>query len=194
MAADRAAVHETGVLRLFLAAEVPEDVKQSVEVSIEPWRQSVPDARWIPPENWHITLKFLGAAERGLLPWIEETIGAVASAHEPVEARLTNLGAFPSAGRARVLWAGVDEPGNRLAALVSDLETALARDFRVELRRFHPHLTVARSEPPLRLPDRFATTTVTSGPFTVARIVLFQSHLQRPHSRYERLRRFPIGG
>ncbi len=193
MTTDRAAVRETEVLRLFVAAEVPEDVKQSVDVSIEPWRQSVPDARWIPPENWHITLKFLGAAERGLLPWIEETIGAVASAHEPIEARLMDLGAFPSAGRARVLWAGVDEPGNRLAALVLDLGVALAREFRIEVRRFHPHLTVARSEPPLRLPDRFATTVVSCGPFTVDRMVLFRSHLQRPHSRYEPIRRFPLG-
>lgn len=193
MGADDAAAQETEALRLFIGAEVPDDVKRSVAAAIEPWRQTVPQARWIPYENWHITLKFLGATERGLLPWIEEMIGAVTSVHAPVEAQLANLGAFPAAGRARILWAGVDDPEDRLAALVTDLEAALAREFRVELRRFHPHLTVARSEPPLSLPDRFVETLCSSGPFGIDRLILYRSYLQRPRPRYEALRSFSLG-
>ncbi len=184
----------TGVLRLFVAAEVPDDVKRSVATAIEPWRQTFPEARWIPPESWHITLRFLGPTERGLLAWIEETIGAITSAHEPVQAQLANLGAFPTAGQASILWAGVDDPEDRLAALVADLEAALVREFRADVRRFHPHLTVARSEPPLRLPDRFVETRCTSAPFGIDRLVLYRSHLQRPRPRYEALRFFPLGG
>lgn len=194
MGADDAAELETEVLRLFVAAEVPDDVKRSVASAIEPWRELFPNARWIPPENWHITLKFLGATEPELLPWIEETIGAVASAHVPVETRVSNLGAFPTAGRARVLWAGVGEPDDRLVALVTDLAGGLVREFRMEVRPFHPHITVARSEPPVRLPGRFAETLVSAAPFKVDRLVLFQSHLQRPRPRYEALRSFTIGG
>jgi 2'-5' RNA ligase len=191
--ADDSAARKTWVLRLFVAAEVPDDAKRSVAAAIEPWRQTFPDARWIPPEDWHITLKFLGATERGPLPWIEETIGAVASAHAPIEAHLANLGAFPTAGRARVLWAEVDDPKDRLVALVTDLGAALAREFRVEVRRFHPHLTVALSEPPLSLPGRFVETLCASVSFGIDRLVLYQSHLQRPRPRYEALRSFPLG-
>lgn len=193
MGANDSAARETGVLRLFVAVEVPEVVKRSVAAAIEPWEQLFPNARWLPPEDWHITLKFLGATERGLLPWVEETIGAVASAHAPIEAQLASLGAFPTSGRARVLWAGVDDPEDRLAELVTDLEAALAEEFPVEVRRFHPHLTVARSEPPLSLPDRFAETPCASGPFGIDRLVLYRSHLQRPRPRYEALRSFPLG-
>ena len=77
--------------------------------------------------------------------------GTVAGAHPPVTLRVRGLGAFPSTRRARVLWAGIDDPADVLAALVADLEAGLAEEFRAEVRRFHPHLTVARSEPPLRL-------------------------------------------
>jgi RNA 2',3'-cyclic 3'-phosphodiesterase len=191
--AEDAAARETEILRLFVAAEVPDDAKRSVVTAIEPWRQTFPEARWIPPENWHITLRFLGPTERRLLAWIEETVAAVASAHAPVEARLANLGAFPTAGRASILWAGVDDPRDRLAALVSDLEAALASVFPAEVRRFHPHLTVARSEPPLRLPDRFVETPCASAPFRIDRLILYRSHLQRPRPRYEALRSFSLG-
>lgn len=193
MGADDSGVRETGALRLFVAAEVPDGAKRSVTAAIEPWIRSFPDARWISPESWHITLKFLGATERERVPWIEETIGLVASAHAPVRARLVNLGAFPTSGRAGILWAGVDDPKDVLAALVTDLEAALAEEFPVEVRRFHPHLTVARSEPPLSLPDRFAETPCASGPFGIDRLVLYRSHLQRPRPRYEALRSFPLG-
>jgi 2'-5' RNA ligase len=181
-----------GVLRLFLAVEVPDVVRRSVAIAVEPWRQLFPNARWIPPENWHITLKFLGATERGLLPWIERTVGTLASAHAPLEAHVAMLGAFPTASRARVLWAGLDHD-DRLKALVTDLETGLAKEFPVEARPFHPHLTVARSEQPLRLPDGFTKTDVSAGPYGVDHLILFRSHPQRPRPRYEPLRSFPLG-
>jgi RNA 2',3'-cyclic 3'-phosphodiesterase len=194
MGGDDSGALETGALRLFVAVDVPDDVKRSVATAIEPWRQTFPEARWIPPENWHITLTFLGATGRELVPWIEETIGAVASAHAPVVARLTNLGAFPIGDRARVLWVGVDDPDHRLAALAADLEAALVREFPLEARAFHPHLTVARSEPPVRLPNGFAETTVSAGPFNVDRLVLFRSYLRRPRPRYEAIHFFSLSG
>jgi 2'-5' RNA ligase len=87
----------------------------------------------------------------------------------------------------------VDESADRLVALVADLEDALAKEIRVESRRFHPHLTVARSELPLRLPDGFRKTSCSAGPFNIEEVVLFQSHLQRPRPRYEALRSFSLG-
>lgn len=193
MGVDRAASHETGSLRLFLAIEVPDLAKRSVAAAIAPWQRSLPDARWIPSENWHITLKFLGATRQILVPWIEETVGAVASAGPAIAAHLTSLGAFPTIGRARVLWAGVEESDGRLASLVSDLEAALANEFRMEVRPFHPHLTVARSEPPVPLPGGFSETLVSAEPFIADRLVLYRSHLERPRPRYEALRSFPLG-
>ena len=136
--------------RLFLAVEVPPAAVDVVSAAVRPWRESFPTARWIPPENWHVTLKFLGRTAARLTPWVGETVGAIAGAHPPATLQVRGLGAFPSTQRARVLWAGIDDPAGVLTGLVADLETGLAEAFRPEVRRFHPHLTVARSEPPLR--------------------------------------------
>ncbi len=102
------------------------------------------------------------------------------------------LGAFPSVARARVLWAGVDDAEAGLDALVTDLETGLAPAFRKEMRRFHPHLTVARSEPPVHLPPGYADTSLATEPFTVDRVVLFRS-LREGSTTYEPLGSFPLG-
>ena len=142
-----------------------------------------------------MTLKFLGRTAAHLTPWVGETVGAIAGAHPSATLQVHGLGAFPSTQRARVLWAGIDDPAGVLTGLVADLETGLAEAFRPEMRRFHPHLTLARSEPPLRLPELYADTPLESGSFVVDRVVLFRSHLQgRGSPKYEALRTFALEG
>lgn len=180
--------------RLFLAVEVPGPVREVVNEAILPWRASFPNARWIPSENWHVTLKFLGRTPVRLTPWVEETVEQIADTNPPAEVRVSGLGAFPSAQRARVLWAGIEDQAEGLAALVTGLESALAETFRPEMRRFHPHLTVARSEPPIHLPDLYSETPLVSEPFPADRVILFRSHLDAGAPTYEPLRTFPLGG
>jgi 2'-5' RNA ligase len=195
MAEDTVESAEDPPQRLFLAVEVPLPVVEVVSAAVRPWRESFPTARWIPPENWHVTLKFLGRTAARLTPWIGETVGAIAGAHPSATLRVHGLGAFPSTQRARVLWAGIDDPASVLTELVTDLETGLAEAFRPEVRRFHPHLTVARSEPPLRLPEPYDGTALESESFVVDRLVLFRSHLQgRRSPKYEPLRTFALEG
>jgi 2'-5' RNA ligase len=74
------------------------------------------------------------------------------------------------------------------------LDGELEKEFRPESREFSPHLTVVRSEPPLRVPATFATTPLEPIAFTVDRIVVFRSHLGRPAPRYEPLASFPLAG
>lgn len=193
MPEDAVAPAEGPKQRLFLAVEVPRSAKGVVTAAIRPWREAFPNARWVPPERWHVTLKFLGWTPARLATWVEETVGGFVGAHPPVTTRVRGLGAFPSTGRGRVLWAGIDDPANDLAALVADLETGLGEKFRAEMRRFHPHLTVARSEPPLRLPESYAATPLTSEAFVADRVVLFRSHVQGRTTRYEPLRTFSLG-
>ena len=193
MAEDPVSRADEPAQRLFLAVEVPPSARRVVAAVIRPWREAFPSARWLPSENWHVTLKFLGRTPARLVTWVEETVGGIVGGHPPATARVQGLGAFPSARRARVLWAGIDDPARRLAGLAADLETVLAEEFRAEMRRFHPHLTVARSEPPLRLPESYAETPLTSQAFVADRVVLFRSHLQGGSTKYEPLRTFALG-
>lgn len=194
MARDHASRPEAASRRLFVAVEIPEDVKLIVDASVEPWRLAFPRARWVPTENLHVTLKFLGATWPRLHEWVLGAVEGVAGSHVPVRVRLQGLGAFPSVGRARVVWAGLDDQAGGLAAIVADLNTALAEEFRLEMRAFHPHLTVARSEPPLGLPREYGATPLITKEFSIERLVVFQSHLRRPAPLYEPIAVFLLSG
>jgi 2'-5' RNA ligase len=194
VAQDPVAPAPTPNQRLFLGVEVSQAAEQVVAAAIRPWHEAFPNARWVPPENWHVTLKFLGWTPAPLVPWVEEAVGGIVGAYPPIAASIRGLGAFPSARRARVLWAGIDDPANGFGALVADLEAGLAEEFRAELRRFHPHVTVARSEPPLRLPEAYSDAPLASEPFVADRVVLFRSHLEGRATRYEPLRTFALDG
>lgn len=183
-----------GTMRLFLAVEVPDEGILAVADAIGPWREAFPDARWVPSRNWHVTMKFLGSTAGDRVSGVEQTVAGIVADHRPGPVSVHGLGAFPSTQRARVLWAGLDDPAAGLDALVTDLEAGLADRFRKEMRRFHPHLTVARSEPPIRLPDAYAATPLASEPFTVDRVVLFRSRMKDGATTYDPLASFPFGG
>jgi 2'-5' RNA ligase len=194
MARDHGSRTEARPLRLFVAFDVSVEAADEVARAIGPWVRQFPLARWVPRENWHVTLKFLGQTLPRLEGWVHERVGETAAAAAPVATRLTTLGSFPSRGRARVLWAGIDDEVGGLAGIAATLDETLRREFRPESRPLSPHLTVARSEPPIRLPDGFGDDALDAVGFTVDRIVLFRSHLRRPAPRYESLEAFPLTG
>jgi len=194
MARDRANRPEAKASRLFVAFAVTDPALDEVERSIEPWRARFPKARWVPRENMHVTLKFLGRTSPRLEGWVHQQVGTVAAGHGQVTSRLTALGSFPSAARARVLWVGIEDPKGAFASLAGALDVALEQAFTPESRVFSPHLTVARNDPPLKLDEGFARTRIEPVGFLVDRIVLFRSHLRRPAPRYEPIAAFALGG
>jgi RNA 2',3'-cyclic 3'-phosphodiesterase len=193
MARNRAARPEARPLRLFVAVDVPVPIKRSLARAVRPLRESVPGARWTRPEAWHVTLKFLGSVYPRLRGWVEEAVAAAAAAAEPFETRLTSLGAFPSERRARVLWAGLDDPEGAFVRLTGALEGSLEREFPAEKRPFTAHLTLARFKEQAALPQGSLEAELAGEPFPVERLVLYRSHLQRPHAVYESLATFPLG-
>jgi RNA 2',3'-cyclic 3'-phosphodiesterase len=191
MGRDRAGRSEAKPLRLFVALEIPEGVKDAAEAAFEPWREVFPKARWVPRENLHVTLKFLGRTWPRLTGWVPQQVEAAAAGVSRFTARLRGVGSFPSAKRGRALWAGFNE-SDPLTALAAEIEAALAEEFPTEKRPFHPHLTVARSDPPLKLPAAYGDTELESDDWEVDHVTLFRSHLGRPAPRYEPLARFPL--
>jgi 2'-5' RNA ligase len=190
MARDRASRPEAKPLRLFVAVDVPDRVKAELADATAPYRDRIRGARWTRSDGWHVTLKFLGATWPRLVETVRESVQAAAGAAEAFDSRLTSLGVFPSPGRARVVWAGLEDPEGRFGALVKALDDLLADDFVAERRAFTPHLTVARLIPPRNIrefaPDLVGTT-VPSEPFPVDRLVLYRSHLSPKGATYEPL-------
>ena len=180
--------------RLFVAFAVSDEALYEVDRAIEPWRGRFPGARWVPRENMHVTLKFLGRTAPSLETWVRQQVGRVAAGHGPVDTRLTGFGSFPSAARARVLWMGIEDPEEAFARLAGALEASLEESFAPETRAFSAHLTVARSDPPLKLDGGSTRTPVEPVGFRVEEIVLFRSHLRRPAPRYEPIATFALAG
>ena len=194
MARERAARPEARPLRLFVAVDVPAAVRDRLAEAVAPLRDLVPGARWAPAENWHVTVKFLGSVDARLRSFVEGEAAAVAAETPGFESRLTSLGAFPSPRRARVVWAGLEDPGGVFRELAAGLDRGLEREFRAEQRPFTPHLTVARMNVQAAIGPEVLATAVASEPFLIRELVLYRSHLGRPHARYEPIARFPLTG
>lgn len=181
--------------RLFAAVSIPHEHLAWLEESTEGLRELWPQARWTPPENQHVTLKFLGTTPPDRLEPISRVMKMVASGRPGAEMSLGQLGSFPSSTRVRVLWAGLDDPDELLAGLAGDLGSALEPlGYRVEEREFRPHLTLARFREPVRPADPLPELDRGSlPPFPVNSIELFRSHLSPKGARYEVLESFPLG-
>ncbi len=184
MARDRASRPEAKPLRLFVAVEVPSACATALAEAVEPLRERFPRARWVPPQNQHVTVKFLGSTYPRLVEWVTETrLGRRPRSTRPsrpasrVSARSRTLAGPASCGPDSTMPAG---GSNGLAA---DLDEALAREFTPEKRAFTPHLTVARFDPSVGLEP--LEVAFESEPFEIDRIVLFRSHLRRPAPVYE---------
>lgn len=170
-------------LRLFTAVRVPRDRLEWLDHEVEAVK-GVPGVRWTNVDNQHVTLNFLGWVEARVLPEVTAAVDAAGRAHGPAPVSLSGLGAFPRARRARVLWAGIEDPQGLLPALAGDLGARLRSvGYEPEDRPYTPHLTLARLKTPrpVELPDLPAS----PGPFTVDRVTLFRSRLSPSGARYE---------
>lgn len=180
-------------MRLFVATDIPEDVRAAVAALVARLRPVSRDARWARVEGLHVTLKFIGEAP-------EEKVGAIISAlkdvapAKPIALNFHGLGFFPNERRPRVLWAGIDA-GPELAALAAAVETALTPPgIPREDRAFSPHLTLARFDSSRGL-DRLHAAIHAAGPLefggTLAKeFHLYQSILKRGGAEYTRVATF----
>lgn len=184
---------EATKLRLFVAVSVPELHRAWIAEQVSELARQWPETRWIPPDNQHITLKFLGSTPADRLEQVMSSCEQVAAGHRPGSLSLTQLGVFPSLTRARVLWIGLDDPAGLLTAVACALDERLTPlGFEAEKRAFSPHLTIARFRqatkvdelPPLKAPP---------APFAFAALDLWRSHLSSKGARYERLASFLFG-
>ncbi len=181
-------------IRLFVAVEIPARHKQVLGGIAERLKDTWPRARWVRPENRHVTLKFLGWTTNDRVPAIAAGVREVAASHVASELRMTSLGGFPSNRRLRVLWVGLDDPAGLLGALAVDLENAFEKlGWVPENRPFRPHLTLARFDPPERASGDLPDVDLDSEPpIKVDRLVLFRSQLHKGGARYEALEEFPL--
>src|SRR5574337_553407 len=132
-------------MRIFVSIEIPEDVKQRMAGVQAGLRKADVEASWPRPEGIHLTLKFLGEVPESRINEIRNAVAAAAAGMSRFRVEVQGTGAFPNAGKARVVWAGLSgdlEKMNRLQAAVEDALVRIGMER--EDRPFKPHLTLAR--------------------------------------------------
>ena len=182
-------------MRLFVALTPPSAVVDELVNATAPIRAEHPELRWTPPEQWHLTLAFLGEvddrARTDLVPRLER----VAARNPPLMLSFGSGGRFGD----RVLWTRVSgqvEPLRRLAASVQ----AGARRARLDVDRrpYRPHLTLARTREPTDLrPLAEALADFSGREWTATHLHLVRSHLGAGPggaARHERLATWPLVG
>ncbi len=128
-------------MRVFVALDIPEEVRRGLARLVAELRPLVRGPRWARVEGLHVTLKFIGQAAPETVARITETLAAVQSP-AAVEMHFRNVGFFPSEHRPRVFWAGMEATAN-LAELAAEIEQRLEPlGVPREARPFHPHLTL----------------------------------------------------
>ncbi len=184
-------------MRLFVAMDIPEDVRSSLAALAAKLRIACRNARWTRIEGLHVTLKFIGETSAEKTEMIKLALAAI-PCRAPISINFRGLGFFPNERRPRVLWAGI-EGGTELAALAAAVETSLEPlGIAREERAFSPHLTLARFDTPRGL-DALHAAIEKAGPFefggtTAKEFHLYQSVLKPGRAEYTRLATFSFAG
>lgn len=123
--------------RLFTALEIPDDIGAALST----YRGGLSGARWLDPENYHVTLRFLGDIDEDTAQEAAYLLGQVRRA--PFDVTLGGLDAFGGA-RPRALIARVT-PSSAIIELQAEHERLMRRaGLPAEKRKFAPHVTLAR--------------------------------------------------
>ncbi len=169
------------MIRLFVALQLPEEHR----LLLLRLQGGLPNVRWVPEENLHLTLRFVGDVDKHVATDLDEELAAIDS--DAFALRLRGVGHFDRRGAARALWAGI-ETSPELSTLQSRIEKAAVRaGLEPERRKFHPHVTLARLKGfPL---DRLAGymndyAGFSAPPFTVSSFALMSSRLHKDGSIY----------
>ena len=177
-------------MRLFVALDLPWEVKEELsDLSF-----NLPGARWVPTDNFHLTLRFIGEASRLQAEEIDYALAALRG--RSFSFSLSGLGWFEKNGRANMLYAGV-ERNEDLARLQGKVETALLRvGLMPEKRKFIPHVTLARMDQPVSVALASfvqANNLYRSVPIRADNVTLFSSFLGKDSPTYTPEAEYALG-
>ncbi len=171
-------------MRLFIAVNLSRGARDAIQAALDAFPVKDPPWRWVSPDNWHFTLKFLGDTEPARVSALSSVLSDVAKKHHAFDLALGAFGGFPNLRNPRVLFYNIERGAPELERLANDVDAAVERALGLEpeKRRFQAHVTVARVKDalPPELCARFARVTPLSGARSgVSSFELMESRLAR---------------
>jgi RNA 2',3'-cyclic 3'-phosphodiesterase len=183
--------------RAFVAVKIPSEVARAAYEGSASLRE-IGGVRWVPAENFHVTLKFLGPMTASQCEALTPALRQIAAAAAPFALALGGLGAFPRLESPRVVWLGIVVGREALADLATQMEEAAAEaGFAPEGKPYRAHVTLGRVKnvretrslsAALRAPQ-----SAVYGPFTASSLALMDSERTPQGSRYTIIEEFPFG-
>lgn len=175
------------VMRLFIAVPLPEVVSNRIARWAEALRTDVSFRKWVHPQDYHITLQFLGDTKTERVESVLTSLRRIADEQEAVQLSLQGAGVFGPASAPRILWAGISGELEKLGLLQQRVSSVMAPlGFTVEDRPYKPHITTARKY----TGGNITADLVRTGPEPVSwkadRLVLFRTKMHS-NPMYERL-------
>ena len=189
-------------MRCFLALEIPESIQASLDLTLAGAIRKSPPARWIPAENRHVTLVFVGSVRPARQSGLQAALEGACSGSGAMTLGFSGGGVFPAGKGARVVWVGL-RPDAALCRLQHEAATVCGEfGFPVERRPFLPHLSLARCRPAWPVAAGVAWSNACSdrlasapgvGSFGVDRVTLFESENRPEGVHYRVIQSYPLG-
>ena len=186
-------------MRLFVAVNLPDEVRRAIWQSTSTMRSSGFPVRWVSAESIHLTLKFLGEVHQSLEPQVVSAMESAVVGTREFALSLSGFGAFPNPHRPRVVWLGCARVA-ALELLQHRIEEEMkAIGFPLEGRPFRPHFTLGRARREARATDwhgfdRILHQAAFTAVATVNTIDLMQSELSRTGARYSKRHEAGLSG
>lgn len=182
-------------MRLFVSIELPEDVRRHlghVQKRLEP----IIKAKWTAPEQFHLTLKFLGETPDHQLPQIISALGGV-RLDIPITLQTSGIVCFPSHGPIRIIAAALADEIGASGSLQSRIDEAChGAGFPLDARRWNPHVTIGRVKDRTGDSVRRVIAALAFSPlqFETEEFYLMESRPDQNGPKYVRLATFTIRG
>lgn len=181
----------------FLAVPLSEETRSFLTLWAEQHQDELFFKQWVHPQDYHITLAFLGKAPFQQMKELKQSVSEAAAPHRPFSLEINRPGTFGKKERPRIFFAGTAH-SDALLSLHNDVYSACESvGFVLDRRPYRPHLTIAKKWTGSKLfdPNRINDFVNRDGSPTwrVNEIVLYQTHLNRT-PKYQPLKRFPLTG
>jgi 2'-5' RNA ligase len=184
-------------IRTFIAFKLPDDLLSALGRVQEGLKTKGFAAKWVRPQNIHLTLKFLGNIEVAQVDPIARRLTDAARGCGPLLLGAKGIGVFPHIRQPRVIWAGLAGDVKRVGDLQRSIDAALSEiGFKKEKRSFKGHLTLGRFNS--RMDSRQVAQALETyaqfetEPFTAYQVVLFKSELKPTGAVYSKLKHIPL--
>jgi RNA 2',3'-cyclic 3'-phosphodiesterase len=194
-------------MRLFVALDIDQQIRDGIASFISDMRGLAPAVRWVQPESLHVTLKFIGERPDTMVQAIENALSGILA--KAFQLSFRGAGFFPTEKSARVFWIGIQADA-ALAELAAQMERSFVPlGIEAEKRAFSPHLTLARAGDGSGAPGRqqgdrpnrrFSTLQAklnalpspVFGTMNATEFFLYRSQLSSRGAQYTKIARFPL--